>query len=223
MWPCGSSCPMSHVPCLKARALSPGFTLVEIMLGASIMVIAMTAFLGVFFGQSYLAATARNLAAAMNDATRVMEQIRLRNVNGQNTCGQTPPIPSAIPPSSTSWDAWLAGQQGKSVVEAGTTFGTNQFERIVVVCQKDGGPPYQYCGTSQVGTEWKFVPGSTAFDPIRVTVSVGWRQGLRVLGGSGATQEFSYTNGMTQLAVNDSNSNGVIDSQAMLTSLVTCR
>lgn len=222
MWRCDRPCLMSHVSCLHLYASSAGFTLIEIMLGASILVISLTAFLGVFFGQSYLAAMARNLTAAMNDASRVMEQIRLRNVNSQNTCGQTPPIPSAIPPSSTSWDAWLTSQRGKSVLGAGTTLGTNQFERLVVVCQQDDGSAY--CGSSQVGSgEWKVAGSATQFDPIRVTVSVGWRQGLRVLGGSSAGQEFSYTNGMTQLAVNDVNNNKVIDSQAMLTAYVTCR
>ena len=49
-----------------------GFTLVELMLGAAVLTVVAVALLGSYFGQSFLNANARNLTAAMNDATRVM-------------------------------------------------------------------------------------------------------------------------------------------------------
>ena len=79
----------------------------------------------------------------------------------------------------------------------------------------------------------------TGFDPIRVTVAVGLaqkRQGGGTFPVGASSPEFTYNtttlggkgvvapNGGQQLLVGpDANNNGVIESPAMLTTLVTCR
>ncbi|PIQ83738.1 MAG: hypothetical protein COV75_05875 [Candidatus Omnitrophica bacterium CG11_big_fil_rev_8_21_14_0_20_63_9] len=216
-----------------------GFTLIEMMLGAAILSIVAVALLGSFFGQTFLNQNARNLTAAMTDATRIMEQIRQQNTTAACVGG----IPSARPPAGfASWNAWLnaaapAGGGPKSV-QVPTP---NQFELVTVTCQdEDGGTvASDYCGSggnAQIGAgEWSLGgrgqrSAVTTFNPIRVTVSIGWLQEQRVMGsgsggaefvaasscaGKGCTQSFSIAG--------DTNNNGVIDSQAMLTTLVTCR
>jgi prepilin-type N-terminal cleavage/methylation domain-containing protein len=227
-----------------------GFTLVEIMLGAAIISIALVALLGAFFGQAYLNEHARHLTAAMNDATRIMELIRQQNEGTSCT------TPSARPPSGESWDTWLNGQSpGKSV----DIPDRNTYEVVVVTCQNEGGSAY--CGQNQTGTaEWepwytgvgtttggKQAGVDTTFDPVRVTVAVGWRQRQRVLGAASAGREFTYTPGRsvqtcepgegkfgppvcTTTTINeklevgpDADGDGVIESQALLSTLVTCR
>ena len=219
-----------------------GFTLVELMLGASILSIVFVALMGAAIGQSFLNTNARYLTAAMNDATRVMEQIRLQNTNGQGTCVQPTPIPSAKPPGSyNSWNEWLtdpAGGGGKSITQP------DALELIAVTCQdQDGGTNRDdYCAPNQLGTlEWRVGRGDTPFDPLRITVAVGWRHGRRIMGSASSGQEFqevanaggsivtsgkvtANTSGALTAGLNtDANGNGVIESQAMLTTLVTCR
>jgi len=248
-------------------ATQAGFTLIEIMLGTSIMVIVLVALLGSFFGQSTLNQNARNMMAAVNDATRIMEEIRrqnARNPDGSFPAGSlcaTSNIPSARPPSQQSWNEWLDAQvPAKSLAGSG-----NIHEIAVVTCQdQDGGTALSdYCGWTATGqgaqvgpAEWypwyggglamtnghlPFQWGPTAFDPIRVTVAVGWAQkraggGTLPLGGSGS--EFTYNvTGIgkgaivqEQLRVGPDapepgfpDGDGVIESPAMLTTMVTCR
>ena len=215
------------------RLANRSFTLIEMMLGASIMVVVIVALMGAFFGQGFLGATARNLNLAMNDATRVVEQIRQQNSTGGCPNG----YPSAIPPlPSASWNAWL-NAQGKSIRQgrndAAASATDNSFELVAVTCQdQDGGnQPTDYCGPTQVGAqEWKIGPAANpTFDPIRITVAVGWRQSQRGIG-----QDFRYTPaGQTvqgKVVVNtpesftwaDTDGDGVIESRAMITTLVTC-
>lgn len=232
------------------RRPAAGFTLVEIMLGAAIMAIALVALLGAFFGQAYLNEHARNLTAAMNDATRIMERVRQQNEGTSCT------TPSARPPTGESWNAWLNTQApGKSV----DIPDRNTYEMIVVTCQNETGTTY--CGNNQTGTaEWepwyqgvgtttggKQAAVTTAFNPIRVSVAVGWRQRQRVLGAANAGREFTYTAGRSvqtcvpgqgkfgppecttttiaeKLEIGpDADGDGIIESQALLSTLVTCR
>ena len=208
-----------------------GFTLVEMILGAAILVIVLAAFMGGFFGQAFLNSRARNLTAAMNDATRVMERIRQQNT------GSGCATPDARPPGTfTSWNAWLtdtssSGGGGMSINSPAL------IEQIVVTCQ-DGSStatPAPYCGPDQVGaSEWQVGAGS-GFDPIRVTVAVGWYEPGRTQTKPSPGQEFEYVGGSTggcapatpgSLRVGtdtDVDKDGVIESQAMLTTLVTCR
>lgn len=252
-----------------------GFTLIEIMLGTSIMVIVLVAMLGSFFGQSTLNQNSRNMMAAMNDATRVMEQIRQQNVASVvgSTCAQPTPFPSARPGVfkngaivgwMESWNEWLDAS-GKSLVGSGSLAGSNDaYEIVAVTCQaQDGGTaPSDYCGWTATGKEtqvgrrewYPWFNGSLAttnghtpfqggiptgldprFNPIRVTVAVGWAQkrqggGTLPLGGSGS--EFTYNRigvgkgaiVQEQLRVGpDADNDGIIESPAMLTTLVTCR
>ena len=86
-----------------------------------------------------------------------------------------------------------------------------------------------------MGSDWQPALGTTTtFDPIRVTVAVGWVQQGRVAGTT-AQPNFIYQGERRQsgkmgvtvipesLTASDTDGNGVIDSQAMLTTLVTCR
>ena len=92
-----------------------GLTLIELMIGAAILVIAMVSLLGAFMAQMTFNEHSRNHALATNDATRVMEQLRRQNSGASCTS------PSAAAPGGfASWDAWLAdtsanGGGGKSV------------------------------------------------------------------------------------------------------------
>ncbi len=231
---------------------SRGFTLVEVLLGSAIMTIVVVALLGAFFGQTFLNTNARNLTAAMNDATRVMEEIRRQNTGCQ--------IPTVLPPNNTSWNAWLEGVGGgKTVNRVLPAANRNASELVVVTCQdEDGGTANaDFCGTraigpnpAQVGTnEWRVQANvNTTFNPIRVTVAVGWTQDQRTMGGTVNGQEFRVARSFRAplwddllmqtaeaagaappgpppgtLMWNDIDNDGVIESQAMLTTLVTCR
>ena len=236
------------------RSPEHGFTLIEVMLGASIIAVVAVALIGGFLGESYLNMNARNMMAAMNDATRVMEQMRVQNIGCQ--------IPSAVPPRDPltnqpyfTWNAWLNAQTPAKTIDNPNA---NVNEQIVVICQdQDGGTAWtDYCGwialgpnPAQIGLgEWRDFTndisgaisrlpsldsgrgrqgGNTTFDPIRVTVSVGWSQRSRTVGGAGSGAEFTSVGSgknSTKVAPGpDANNNGVIDSQAMLTTLVTCR
>ena len=289
--PASSLQPRAFFP--RASSLQPrairGFTLIEIMLGASIIAIITVALMGGYLGQSYLNENARNLMAAMNDATRVMEEIR--NQNTAANCASHVPAdrPSVRPPPLTggllcpppggaqceSWNDWLDAQlagQGKSIRRPTS----NVYEIVVVTCQEVGdqdgdGLANEYCGwrlvvgvmRGQVGRqEWypwyqagaatsagSPAPGQIAgsqwgvltnFDPIRVTVAVGWAQkragvGDLAFGGSGSEFTYKVTSGgkgtvttSDQLTIGPDSGpngvpNGVIDSPAMLTTLITCR
>jgi len=246
------------------------------MLGTSIMVIVLVALLGSFFGQSTLNQNARNMMASMNDATRVMEEIRRQNTTSLDgsSCKQSN-IPSVRPPlvnttQYENWNDWFDAQQFKSIDMAQADRKANEL--IVVTCQEVGdqdgdGLANEYCGWSVVGPTiqgqvgraewypWCNVPTDTAssagspapgriagsqwgvltqFDPIRVTVAVGWsqRQPVGNVGGMNSGPEFTFRRKLSgkgtvnpdQLRVGpDADGDGVIDSPAMLTTLVTCR
>ena len=161
-----------------------GFTLVELLIGAVILMIGIVAMLSVLVSQSTLNEHARNVTWALNDANRVMERLRQQNSGS----GCTTPS-AAAPTGFASWDVWLAdttasGGGGKSVQP---TPATNE---LVVLT-------------------------SSGSDPLTLTVSVCWRHRNRTLG------ECSWTG--TQLTPSDTNGNGVIESPAMLSTLMTCR
>jgi len=182
---------------------SRGFTLIEVILGALTLAIAAAALLGAFLGQITLNEHARNLSLAIHDANRVLEQIREDNV----ACASNVPT---IDSGAGSWDAWLNGQ-GKSL----PSVNVNAEERVFVTCQNRGGT--SYCGLNQTGTgEWHAKPATSQLDPVRVTVAVCWRHRQRTLG------ECTW-NG-TSLSANAGGGNAtVLESPAMLTTLVTCR
>lgn len=180
-----------------------GFTLAEVVLGVVVLAIAAAAILGAYIGQVTLNEHARNLSLAMQDANRVIERIRQENVG----CGQEPTVnpPNARP----SWDAWLRNEGG------GLTL-VNADEQIVVTCQHRAGAPY--CADAQMGTEWHPAGPAGTENPLRVTVAVCWRHRGRIIGecsGAGALAgDAALAAGATA---------GVVDSPAMLTTLVSCR
>lgn len=186
-------------------------TLVEVLLAIVVLVVAISAILGAYVGQQTLNEHARNLTLATQDAERVIEQLRSNNAQ----CN----IPTAA--TAGGWNAWLDAQvPAKSVPNPDANAG----ERIVVTCQdQDGGVlSTDYCGrnapTPQVATEeWTFQAASTAFNPVRVTVAVCWRHRGRTIG------ECAWDG--ASLTPSDSGTGvvGVIESPAMLTTLVTCR
>ena len=190
-----------------------GMTLIELVLGALTLVVAIAAILGAYLGQLTLNEHARNISLAVHDANRVIEQMRQENTPCTViTAPQSKPEinPAFAPPNN--WNAWVTAN--------GPSLGTTP-ELVVVTCQDpDGGTAItDYCGTAgqaQVGAdEWRTQAAATTFDPLRVTVSVCWRHRERVIG------ECAW-NGAA-LSANDTDADGVIESPAMLTTLVTCR
>jgi len=226
----------------KVTFATAAFTMIELMIGVAILAIAITALLGAFIGQMQLNEHARNLTYATNDATRVMEQLRLLNTGPSCKASGTVGIPSAIPPPGFyTWDAWLAapasagGGGGKSVEP---TFPNHEL--IVVTCHNND--LSQYCGTAdnnsgQIGYtsvgpqgEWQQLAATppfsdTTFDPIRLDVAVCWRVGAgpsrqRIIGECAWN---ATTNSLFADNTTDANKNGVIDSPVMLTTIMTCR
>lgn len=188
-----------------------GLTLVEVMIGTFTLSIIAAAILGAYMGQVTLNEYARNLSLATQDISRVIEQIRRENV------GCT--MPEVMPAGVTSWDAWLQAQApGKTIPVPAAQ------ERIVVTCSHRDGAAFGVCGNgNQVGaTEWSSAAGTTNFNPLSVTVAVCWRQRGRTIGecafnaGTGALTPADGSNGPNTAV-------GVIESPAMITTLVTCR
>ena len=124
-----------------------GFTLPELLIGATLLMIGVVAMLAATVSQFTLNEHARNLSWASNDASRVMERIRQQNSGSSCT------TPSATAPTGfASWDAWLAdtstnGGGGKSVEsnQAGhelvvvTPSGTDPLTVTVAICWRHRG------------------------------------------------------------------------------------
>ena len=177
--------------------------LVEFLIGAAILVIAVTFLILVHVSQLTLSEHARHLALAVNDATRVME--RLRRLNAGAGCLAPTVNPAALPAAECggapcpSWDQWLEvpapGGGGKSL---GPNPAAN--ERVQVSCLDEQGGPCD--------------PGD---DPLMVTVAVCWRHRRRILG--------ECVDGVVltpQDGVNGYAADNVIQSLAMLSSALTC-
>ena len=196
-----------------SRLRRSGFTLIELLIGIMMLTVAITALLGAFLGQSVLNEHARNLTWAMNDASRVMEQLRQQNTSG--ACG----TPTTVPPAACggacmSWDDWLesAAGGGKSLQPNG-----NSIEQIFVTCQDS--VTLVPCGrVDQVGAgEWSSQANNTNYDPLRVAVAVCWQHRNRTIG------ECAWNAGPQTLTANDADGSGVIDSPATLSTFITCR
>ena len=195
---------------MKPYAGDAGLTLIELVLGALTLTIAIVAILGAYVGQLTLNEHARNLSLSIQDANRVIEQLRQQNAGGTCTLSAAPPA------GANSWNDWLdGGGAPKSLPQVAA-------EHIAVTCQDDDGGSLitDYCGTTapdpQVGAgEWRTQAATTTFDPIRLTVAVCWRHRERTIG------ECTWND--PNLTPSDTDGSGVIDSPAMLTTLVTCR
>jgi len=178
-----------------------GFTLVEVVLGGLVLAIAIAAILGAYVGQLTLNEHARNLSMAINDANRVIEQIRQQN----SPCAGA--APSIQWPSDGSWNGWLgnlAAGGGKSIQPD-----PNNNEFVATTCQEaDGSPTYPSCSAAD----------TAGANPVRVTVAVCWRHRGRIIGECDDTTPPTPNEG--RVVANDT---AAIDSPAMLTTLVTCR
>lgn len=175
--------------------LRAGFTLIELTIGASILLLAIVTLLDAFGRQSILNTHSRNLTWAMNDANRVLERLRQQN-SGAACAAPTAAMPSecdatGIPADNcteacASWDAWLgdACNGGKSIQPAPLT------NELIVV-------------------------STSGADPLQVTAAVCWRSQERTLG------ECQW-NG-AQLSPSDTDGNGTITAPATLVTLLTCR
>lgn len=130
-----------------------GFTLVELLIAITLLVIGIVTMLGFLTSQFALNAQARNTSWALNDATRVME--RIRQLNSGAGCA----APSAVAPAGfADWNAWLAdssalGGGGKSVqpdpdtnelIAVGTA-GTDPLTVTVSVCWRQRGRTVGEC------------------------------------------------------------------------------
>ena len=185
-----------------------GFTLIEVLLGAFVMLVAIGAILGALLGQQVLNEHARNLSLAIQDANRVIERIRQNNqgCNSPTTdwkAGAPAPVCTGAPVTPTSWDDWLQRCGG------GKSLLPTTPELVWATCQDSAGnPPFPDCATTGVT------------NPIRVTVAVCWRHRGRTIGecdpNNAALVPLDGGNG-------PNNSPGIIESPAMLTTLVTCR
>jgi len=204
---------------LTGWASRRGVTLIEMLLAAMTLAIAISALLGAFLGQLTLKEHANNLSLAIHDANRIIEQIRQDNLNCQ-TPSIDPSDPADPGDTPTSWDSWLEAQSpGKSIPNTNANAG----QLIVVTCRSRDGSAS--CGTggtrAQVGSgEWSVSTGATTFNPIQITVSVCWRHRNRTIG------ECSWSGSALSPADTPSPPNvvtGVIESPASLTTLVTCR
>ena len=197
-----------------------GFTLAEILLGGVVLAVAAAAILGAYVGQVTLNEHARNLSLAVHDANRVIERMRQDNSGANCAAG----VRVTSPAGSATWDAWLGNigaGGGKSVGVNAAAAATN--ERIVVTCQdRNGGNlASDYCGANQ-GGDYQAQVGNTSFDPLRVTVAVCWRHRGRTIGEctfNPATSIWTPVDG----ANGPNRTVGVIESPAVLTTLITCR
>src|SRR3989338_7428856 len=84
--------------------------------GGGGLTVAIAAILGAYIGQLTLNEHARNLSVAIQDANRIIEEIRQQNT----PCAGGTSAPTALPPAPytlvTEWDAWLqAAGGGKSI------------------------------------------------------------------------------------------------------------
>ena len=134
------------------RALEAGFTLLEIIITAAILLLSLLPVMVATIQQITLSEHARNLSWAASDASRVLEQIR--DENSSPACVS----PAAAPPGGfANWDAWLAnaatGGGGKSLQPDPAN-----NELLVVT------------------------PGAVGSDPLPITVAVCWRHRNRIFG-----------------------------------------
>lgn len=197
-----------------------GLTLIELLLGGMTLAITAAAILGAYLGQVTLNEHARNLALAVHDANRVIEQVRQIN----SPCTSNPLIPTVIPvdaagnPQPTwTWNTWMTTGNPGAPKSFQPDPDTN--ERIVVTCQASDGS--SYCPSTQMGSEWHAPDAvATAEDPIRVTVAVCWRHRQRTIGECRWDGAALIPDDTLNVAGDTAS---VIDSPAMLTTLVTCR
>jgi len=193
-----------------SKSSQVGFTLAEVVLGGMALSVAIAAILGAYIGQLTLNEHARNLSLAIQDANRVIEQLRQQNspcAGGTSAptatfppWTATNPICSGVAPT-VSWDDWLQRCGGGKSIQP-----TPNVNELVILT------PQNRDGTAL----WVPPPGE---NPIRVTAAVCWRHRNRTLGEC----DWNGTNLIANEALPMPSDSTAIDSPAMLTTLVTCR
>lgn len=173
-----------------------GFTLIELLIGAATLAIAIVALLGAFFGQITLNEHARNMTWAINDANRVMERLRQVNSAGGAGC----PTPSIAVPAECG--------DGDDPCPAAAA-PTNGWDTWLA----DNGD--KSIRPDQANNELVVVTPTGGPDPLTITVAICWRHRGRILG--------ECVDNGPGLQVNDADADGIIESPAMLTTLMTCR
>jgi hypothetical protein len=190
--------------------------LTEVLLGGVVLAVAVVAILGAYVGQVTLNEHSRNLSLAIHDANRIIEQIRQQNATCTN--------PTVVPTGFTSWNLWLEWQvPGKSIVSPTP----NNDQLVVVTCSHRDGPTAGKCGSTQVGAgEWSgnFPAAAGSQNPLRLTVTVCWRHRARIIGECRATGGVGPgLEAWPDAPAPGTDDPDVIQSPAMLTTLVTCR
>src|SRR3990167_4535612 len=119
---------------MQRRNMSSGFTLIEVVLGAMTLAVAIAAILGAYLGQLTLNEHARNISLAVHDANRVIEQMRQENT--PCTVFTNPPRPEIVPAGAASWNGWMDAAGVTKSLQPNPAVN----ELIVVTCQDaDGG------------------------------------------------------------------------------------
>lgn len=122
-----------------------GLTLVELLVSAVILLVAIVALLRVYFADTTVRVHARNLSWAMMDVAKVTERLRDKYTPPSCVVGVAP---DAFPPAPfASWDAWLAspaagGGGGMSLPTehvAVRSSGVNPLLVTIAVCWRDRG------------------------------------------------------------------------------------
>lgn len=183
---------------------SNGFTLAEVVLGGTVLAVAIAAILGAYVGQVTLNEHARNLSLAIQDANRVIEQIRQDTASCTAPDVNAPLLAGVV--DGNDWNGWM-NAVGKSIQPNPQN---NEFVQVTCQSNAGGNPPPTPCATPAGGT-----------DPIRVTVAVCWRHRGRIIGECLDTP--TLTPGGDADGSGPHNIAGVVESPAMLTTLVTCR
>jgi type II secretory pathway pseudopilin PulG len=93
------------------RTAQRGLTLIELLSGLAILILAMWALFSAYTGQTVLNEHSRNRTWAAFDALRVMEEIQRQNAQG--ICATI----NVNPPAGFTWDTWLQGPGGGKSIQ----------------------------------------------------------------------------------------------------------
>lgn len=175
-----------------------GFTLLEVMIAAAVLVVALLGLLGVFTGCFGLNETARNLTIAINGAQEKLEEIRnyssdsFDTMVGDYSSGGTEGNTFTISPAN-----WLAAGEQSAVI---------YFRNPATGAILNTGPTAS--------------PGLNLYE-VRITVC--WRQkGGRIIGEDGGTGGGIALDGVLN-GNEDADGNNMLDSPAQIVTLMAER